>query len=111
MQQGGACFERAFNMAEVVKAVDFLLDAAHFFHKTATESNGKSETIKVSIQCLATALSLVLPPSREAEIRLMLGELLLKHTENAGLAVEHLQKAYVLHQKVQSFALSISQVY
>lgn len=90
-------------MAEALKAVDFLLDAAHHFLEQANGKKGNQESLRVTIQCLYTALSLVLPPSKEAEIRLFLGELLLEHSENLQSAIEQLQKAYLLSLKVVNF--------
>lgn len=89
-------------MAEALKAVDFLLNAAHHFLDRATGTSASRENLRVTIQCLYTALSLVLPPSKEAEIRLFLGELLLEHSENLQTAIEQLQKAYLLSLKVNS---------
>lgn len=84
-------------MAEVSRAVDHLLEAAQFF--TASTS-GPPKNPKVAIQCLYTALALVLPPSREAEIRIILGEMLLKFTNDLPVALDHLQKAHRLLQMV-----------
>lgn len=84
-------------MAEVSRAVSHLLEAAQFF-SSCSESPPKNP--KAAIQCLYTALSLVLPPSREAEIRIILGEMLLKFTNDLIIALDHLQKAHRLLQNV-----------
>lgn len=88
-------------MAEVAKAVDFLLNAANFFADPSIGPNNKPRSIKAALQCMYTALSFVLPPSREADVRMRLGELLLDFTEESQLAVEQLQKAHNLVNSVQ----------
>lgn len=84
-------------MSEVAKAAHLLIDAANFFVKPV---NGKPKNVKIAVQCLCTALSFVLPPSKEIQLRLMLGEIYLQHTSDPGLALEQLQKAQRLLQQV-----------
>lgn len=90
-------------MTEVAKAADFLIEAAVFFARPPAEQT-LPRHIKAAVQCLHTALSFVLPPTREAEIRLLLGEMLIDHTEELAMAIDHLQKAQRLTQRVPSDA-------
>ncbi len=87
-------------MGEVTKVIDALLNAASHFLKPSNFKTNKPRNVKAAIKCLFTALSFVLPPSREAEIRLTLGKVLLVYTENLEMAVEQLQKSYRLLQTV-----------
>jgi hypothetical protein len=86
-------------MADILKASNALKNAAIFF-SSSDEGSNKPRNIKASVKCLFTALSLVLPASNELELRLMLGEQLLKYSKNVAHAAEQFQKSYSLVQMV-----------
>lgn len=85
-------------MSEVARAVEVLLKSALLFKEPVSRKDLRPKNIRASIKCLYTALSLVLPPSKEAEIRVALGEILLQFSNDLPMAVEHLQKAYRIIQ-------------
>ena len=61
-----------------------------------------SESIQVlpAIKCLNMALSMILAPQIEVELRLQLGNVLLDHTSNFNEALEQIQKAHQLAENV-----------
>ena len=52
------------------------------------------------------ALSMVLAPQIEVEIRLMLGNVLLDHTQNFNDALDQIQKAHQLAESVRFFIIN-----
>lgn len=91
-------------MTEVLKAARVLVNAATVF-KTPSKTQPIINA-KAAIKCLYAALSLVVPPSFELEIRLALGELLLQHSTQPLFAVEQFQKAFSLCQNVKQTVLT-----
>ncbi len=53
-----------------------------------------------AIKCLYMALSMVLAPQIEVELRLALGNVLLDHTRNFNDALDQIQKAHQLAESV-----------
>lgn len=69
--------------------------AKKFLSPTST-----SPQVLPAIKCLYMALSMVLAPQFEVEIRLMLGNVLLDQTQNFNEALDQIQKAYQLAESV-----------
>ena len=66
-------------------------------------SNGNSLQVLPAMKCLYMALSTVLAPQIEVELRLMLGNVLLDHTNNFNDALEQIQKAHQLAESVSDY--------
>ena len=69
--------------------------AKKFLSPTST-----SPQVLPAIKCLYMALSMVLAPQFEVEIRLLLGNVLLDQTQNFNEALDQIQKAYQLAESV-----------
>lgn len=59
-----------------------------------------SPQVLPAMKCLYMALSMVLAPQIEVELRLLLGNILLDHTKNFSDALEQIQKAHQLAENV-----------
>ena len=77
--------------------------AIHLFNcaKRFLNPHGGSLQILPAIKCLYMALSMVLAPQIEVELRLLLGNVLLDHTQNFNDALEQIRKAHQLAESVR----------
>lgn len=83
------------NLDEPTKLAFYLHNCAKNFLCT------ESLQVLPAIKCLYMALSMVLAPQIEVELRLMLGNVLLDHTKNYNDALDQIQKAHQLAESVR----------
>jgi hypothetical protein len=83
------------NLDEPTKLAFYLFNCAKTFL-----SSGSIQVLP-AIKCLYMALSMVLAPQIEVELRLMLGNVLLDHTMNYNEALDQIQKAHQLAESVR----------
>lgn len=83
------------NLDEPTRMAYYLFNSSKKFLAT--------EPIQVlpAIKCLYMALSMVLAPQIEVELRLALGNILLDYTKNYNEALEQIQKAHQLAETVR----------
>ena len=83
-----------WNLDEPTRMAYYLFNSSKRFLET--------EPIQVlpAMKCLYMALSMVLAPQIEVELRLMLGNILLDYTKNYNEALEQIQKAHQLAESV-----------
>lgn len=85
---------KATNWDEPTKLAFYLFDCSKKFL-----SADKIQVLP-AIKCLYMALSMVLAPQIEVELRLALGNVLLDHTRNFNDALDQIQKAHQLAESV-----------
>ena len=85
------------NLDEPTKLAFYLFNCAKKF------LSAESVQVLPAIKCLYMALSMVLAPQIEVEVRLMLGNVLLDHTGNYNDALDQIQKAHQLAESVTYF--------
>ena len=68
--------------------------------KFLAPSNGSTAQVLPALKCLYMAVSMVLAPQIEVELRLVLGNTLLDHTSNFNDALDQIQKAHQLAESV-----------
>lgn len=89
--------EKTTHLDEPTRIAYYLFNCAQKFI-----SCGNTQVLP-AIKCLYMALSMVLAPQIEVELRLMLGNVLLDHTKNFNDALEQIQKAHQLAENVNVF--------
>lgn len=84
------------NLDEPTKLAFYLFNCAKKFLEA------ESVQVLPAMKCLYMALSMVLAPQIEVELRLMLGNILLDHTRNFNDALDQIQKAHQLAESVRN---------
>lgn len=89
----------SFDCDEPTKIAIYLFNCAKGFLDSPTAIQ-----VLPAIKCLYMALSMVLAPQIEVELRLLLGNVLLDHTQNFNDALDQIRKAHQLAESVQLFS-------
>lgn len=91
------CSKEQRNLDEPSKMAYYLFNCSKTFLST--------EPVQVlpAMKCLYMALSMVLAPQIEVELRLTLGNIFLDYTKNFNEALDQIQKAHQLAESVQNF--------
>lgn len=87
------------NLDEPTKTAFYLYNCSKKF---LAPTNGGPPQVLPAMKSLYMALSMVLAPQIEVELRLALGNVLLDHTRNFNDALDQIQKAHQLAESVIS---------